>query len=150
MAKASVNLTCTECGTEYTITKTCYNRTDANNWENYMEGKDGLCTECWKQEQQQKREEEKIKLAEKVNTKLSEAGVVFPELIGSEKQIAWASDIRNKTVEKLTSIGFKWEVIANKTYPEKLISEVNKLLETSAKVWIESRGKLLFGMVNIG
>ena len=149
MAKASVTLHCTECGTEYTMTKTCYNRSDANSWESYMEGNDGLCTECWKKEQQRKKDAEKAELAEKVNARLSEAGVVLPELVGSERQIAWANDIRNKVVEALIKRGMKWEMIVNKSYTEEVAPEVAKLLETSAKAWIESRGKTIFGSIYI-
>lgn len=149
MAKASVTLHCTECGTEYTITKNCYNRKEANSWEGYMEGNDGLCAECWKKEQQRKREEERIKLAETVNAKLTEAGVVLPELTGSERQIAWAADIRNKVVASLTKMGFKWDMITNKSYPEEVALEVARLFEASSKAWIESRGKRIFGLVVI-
>jgi len=144
MAKASVSLHCTQCETEYTMTKTCHNRTEADSWESYMEGRDGLCTECWKKAQQLKREAEQAQLVEKVNTKLNEAGIVLPELTGSENQIAWAKAIRYKVIEQLTKMGFKWDAITNRTYQESIAAEVAKLFETSAKVWIDSRGKKIF------
>lgn len=149
MAKASVTLHCTECKAVYTVTKTCHKRSEADSWENYMKGNDGLCPECWQKEQRIKKDSEKAQLAEKINIKLSEAGVTLPELIGSEKQVIWANDIRNKVVEQLIKRGFKWDMLATKSYPETLIPEVTKLLEASAKVWIESRGEMIFGMVHI-
>lgn len=144
MAMANVTLTCSKCETTYTIRKQCNNRTEANNFESYMESQKGLCPECWKNEQQQKREQERQQIAEKANNTITAAGIVFPELIGSEKQIKWASDIRNRVIEQLTKYGIKWDIIANGNYPENLKSEVNRLFETSAKKWIESRGTKLF------
>ena len=144
MAKASVILHCTECGTEYAVTKKCHNRSEADSWESYMQGNDGLCPECWAKEQQRKREIEKAKSAEMISAKLSEAGIVLPDLVGTRNQITWASDIRNRVIENLTKQGLKWDVIANKTYPDNIAAEVAKIFEPSAKVWIELRGKKIF------
>lgn len=144
MAKASVTLKCKDCGAEYTVTKKCYNRKEADSWEAYMQqGNSGQCTECWKKDQQRKREIEKAQLAEKVNAKLSEARIVLPELVGSEKQVAWANDIRNNFISILTKKGLNWTLVANKTYPESIAKDVEKLFEPSAKAWIESRGTMI-------
>ena len=145
MAKASVDLKCTECGTGYTVTKKCYNRKEADSWESYMQGNNGLCTECWRKEQQAKRETEKAQLAEKVKTELAEAGLVLPKLEGSEKQVAWANDIRSNFISALSKRGMKWSLITDKKYPEKFENDVEKIFESSAKAWIESRGSKILG-----
>ena len=150
MAKASVTFHCTQCGAEYTREKTFQNRRDANSWESFMRGKDGLCLECWKKEQHEKQEKEKEELAITIQQSMAKYGIELPDLTGSEKQIKWAEYIRNCTIQNLTAAGCKWEIIAAKSYPESAAEEVQKLFEPSAKVWIESRGKMIFGMAYIG
>ncbi|MGE5631401.1 MAG: hypothetical protein ACM3TR_09930 [Caulobacteraceae bacterium] len=110
MAKASVILKCTECGASYTITKSCYNRTEANKWESYMQDRDGLCRECWAKEQEAKRQA------------VMDACKSLPDLTGTPKQIAWAEKIRADKHNMFKGRGFTY--IAN---------------ETSAAWWIDHR-----------
>ncbi len=60
--------------------------------------KSTLCTDCYKAEQQAKREAENAAAAA-ANT---EAGL--PALIGTEKQIAWAETIRAKAITQIEEI----------------------------------------------
>lgn len=92
MAKATVNLICEQCGAEFTRTKTCYNRREADNWEAYMLDNGGICTECWKAQKRAEREAETAKFVESVYNKLN-----LPEIDAvSEKQKKYAEDLRVK------------------------------------------------------
>jgi hypothetical protein len=90
MAMASVKLICKKCGNEFTWRRNCYNRRDADNSESWARENVTLCPEC---AAEVRREAEAAKQAEAVKG----LSVELPEnLTGSEKQIAWAKDIREK------------------------------------------------------
>jgi len=93
MAMASVSVTCSACGEEYTATKKCYNRADAERWELYMSGgEENLCPQCWVAE---KKQAETAKRAEQSESHAEEAAKRnWATLIGSEKQVAWAETLR--------------------------------------------------------
>ncbi len=151
MAKASVMVTCSVCGKTYTATKTCYNRREADNWESWVVNQnDHFCTECYAEKMRVKREQERASEAEK-NAKLAEKCTIsLPELVGSEKQVKWANDIRTKFIAKLSGRGLKWEALASGDYPENereaIEAELRKLKNASAKYWIEVRGQKIFGL----
>lgn len=89
MAKARVELICDECGRTYTREKFCHNRREADEWERWMEGRGGLCPECYTAK----------KLLDRADKDAAfEAGHNYPALIGSEKQVAWATTIRRKAI----------------------------------------------------
>jgi DNA-directed RNA polymerase subunit RPC12/RpoP len=62
MAKATAECKCVECGTTFTKTKTCYNRTEANNWEQWAVDNYTQCPSCWGKEQRKKEEETPLQL----------------------------------------------------------------------------------------
>ena len=77
-----------------------------------------LCSTCYKAERDAQR---KAEIAE------TEAANALPELVGSEKQISWAKDIRQKMLQdKFGLDGYKKHWIHIKT-------------ETSAKWFIDNR-----------
>lgn len=47
MAKATANCKCATCGAEFTRTKTCQNRSDANSWEAWAEDHFDECPTCY-------------------------------------------------------------------------------------------------------
>lgn len=55
MAKAKVTCTCTTCGSEFTKTKYCYNRREADNWESWAESYFDTCPDCWRKQQEAKK-----------------------------------------------------------------------------------------------
>ena len=113
MSIGRVTKTCPICGKEYEITKKCYNSREAQNWEEYMNGiENSMCPDCYKES----KKNELLKSVEKYN---------LPELTGSEKQIAWAEDIRAKLVSKVSKP------------TEKLLELVSD--KTAAKWWIDNR-----------
>lgn len=94
----------------------------------------GLCPECW----EKKRAEDKAALEEYKEQTAAEYGL--PELIGSEKQIKWAKDIRFDFLKKS-------ERLINETNPAAVILlrtmnawRDNALRQESAKWWIDNRG----------
>lgn len=90
MAIARVDLICKECGREFTHRSSCGNRRLADEHESWARENITLCPECWKKA---RREAEAAELAKAVKA----LPVELPEnLTGSEKQIAWAKDIREK------------------------------------------------------
>jgi len=150
MAIAKVELKCSVCGETYTAEKKCYNRTEANNWESYMSGRDGTCRECYGKMMAAKREQGKAEEAAKVAEAVTKCPLSLPELIGSEKQVKWANDLRNRLIAQMSIRGIKWNIIANREFPEAHKDELNanadKLLESSAKAWIDMRGTEIFGI----
>lgn len=96
MAKAVVNLICEKCGAEYTRTKICYNRKEADSWEAYMTDRaECLCLECYKEKKKAEYEAEKQKFVDECYSKLN-----LPQIDGvSEKQVKYAEDLRIKFVQ---------------------------------------------------
>ena len=87
-----------------------------------------MCSECYsenkKAEEKAKQEEEKAKQEE------TQKNLNLAELSGTEKQIAWAADIRRKAIA----------IVMNRvTLNEKFINAVNAKAE--AKWWIENRNE---------
>lgn len=67
----------------------------------------------------------------------------LPMLVGSEKQIVWAHDIRKKTVELIESLKKKLEAHKDKPVVKKAFESFDKLLSsTDAKFWIDNRDEL--------
>lgn len=62
MAKAKAIVKCIKCGEEYTVTKDCFNRKEADSWEEYMVNNPGLCKKCWGAEQREKEAERPLTL----------------------------------------------------------------------------------------
>lgn len=49
MAKATAKCTCKTCGSTFTMTKTCFNRSEADSWEEWAVGYYDECTDCWRE-----------------------------------------------------------------------------------------------------
>ena len=97
MAKASIEVTCSECGKTYKVEKKCSNRREADEFESWVASQDQhLCSECYGKMMAKKRQEER----DAENKKAAENSKDLPPLSGSEKQIAWATTIRAKALEK--------------------------------------------------
>ena len=100
-----------------------------------------LCPECEKLEFQKKRDEANKK------SMAAAAELGLPALTGSEKQIAWATTIRNEQMEFVNSLVKEREGFRVKISNEILITieewkkafETIMETETSSKFWIENR-----------
>ena len=98
MAKATATCTCATCGDVFTVSATKYNRREANQWEEWASTYYDECTECWKKRKDAERQ------AENAAAKESAEKQGWPALTGSEKQVAWANSIREKSISKWRSM----------------------------------------------
>lgn len=121
MAKATVEIICSECGNRFKHSKVFGSRADADRYENWALEHIKVCPECANkhriESEQAKAEQEK-----------SEYGLV--KLNGTEKQVAWADRIRAKFFEALRKM-------IKPTAIEKVVSVINHY--DSAAWWIEKR-----------
>lgn len=85
MAKATITIKCKTCGKEFTVSKNCYNRTEADSWERWAANHYTTCSECYAQKKQ------------------PAASSNPPELEGPERQISWATSIRAKFEKEISS-----------------------------------------------
>ena len=88
MARATVHCVCATCGKEFTHIKDCFNRKEADSYEEWASVNIDECPEC-------RRARLKRENAERAAALIERYG--FPEITGvSEKQIGYANDLRNK------------------------------------------------------
>ena len=95
MAMAKAECRCATCGKDFFATKRSYNRRDADSWENWAVKNMTECQECRNARIARERAEAAVMAAEDAQ----ELGL--PDLEGSEKQIAWAMQIRKRALDKL-------------------------------------------------
>ena len=88
----------------------------------------GLCPDCYREKRQQEREQENERAA-----KLSKS-LGSSQLEGSEKQILWATTIRQKVYENICKSDTE-----HPSFGYTLVAEAISL-ELSAKWWIDNRG----------
>ena len=133
MAKAEVTLTCPSCGKEFTKTKNCYNRREADSWEEWMKGQEGnyVCPSCYSK---QMREKEKQAADDLENKRKERRGIDswavkehgLPEF-DTSKEGNFASSIRGRMIELANEHGAKdefWEIL--------------KSIPADGKLWCET------------
>lgn len=82
MAQASVKIKCRVCGTDFIVSRTCRNRLEAEGWEKWAFEHYNTCKDCL----------DKAKLHEAAEKAIASG---LPPLEGSDKQILWASELRD-------------------------------------------------------
>lgn len=142
MAEATAKCTCKTCGGTFYRFKTCFNRTDADQWEEWAAENITECNECYRNRQLAKREKENIEAAKKAE----EMGL--PKLTGTAKQVAWAETIRMKYMDKINARRAKVsEKAANLETAERAqlqLQNMDKgvailLSHTDARWWIDNQ-----------
>ena len=118
MAKASVSIFCTSCGKEFKHEKICYNRDQANAYEDWARVNITLCPTCYK---------ETMRECERKAQEKALDGVELADLTGSDKQVKWATDIRRAVLAQATKY----------SPTEQFWDAVN--IKTDAKWWIDNR-----------
>ncbi|GAB4287231.1 MAG: hypothetical protein Kow0098_03450 [Ignavibacteriaceae bacterium] len=99
------------------------------------------CTDCWKEEQQSRKQKEIEETRKRTEKYLSTHSL--PELKGSEKQIKWANDLRVAIIDEFHKI--KKAILVQNQDKDPLIPillsrfEADILSNTSAKWWIDNR-----------
>ena len=93
MAKATAKCTCAKCGKIFEVTKICYNRQDANQFEDYAARTYTECRDCY----QERMNKENAEIAKTIIEKYG-----FPAAIEgkSKKQINYANNLRDKYLVK--------------------------------------------------
>lgn len=106
----------------------------------------GLCPECYKKKQEEKREAANKEAAEK------SVEMELPDLSGTEKQVAWANTLRIKVIDDLNSRCDKVEKKLNERGVDTISGEGIGMKEIAdalqwfinhhvdAKYWIDARG----------
>ena len=104
MAKARITCRCEICGKTFEHTKDCYNRMDANAYEQWAAQNITVCPACYAAS---KKAAAKSKLDAYIADNF-DAEHPLPEITGvSEKQIAYAASLRGKFIGELAKYGAK-------------------------------------------
>lgn len=95
MARAIANCKCEKCGETFEKIAFKYNRTEADKWQAWAEENCTICPDRWRKETQEKDAAKAAEIIERFN---------LPEITGkSDKQIKYASDLRNKLLAQKES-----------------------------------------------
>lgn len=133
MAKATATCTCRVCGATFDVSAVKRNRRDADSWESWAVQHYDECPECREARIQAQRAEENKKAAEAAH----EMG--YPELIGTLKQVAWATTIRDKVITSLREFYFDPQRGGSLPEAGRIFEGIKKILfgHTLAGWWIE-------------
>lgn len=139
MAKATITCTCPECGTTFTWSVVCHNRREADNWEFYHadEATTRLCPECYRKAEAARREQERKTANAAAAAKAGEFG--FPPLTGTERQVAWATTIRQQALDKALAIVAGRTSTGMTDKGRAFVAAVIAKMSTEAKWWIDHR-----------
>lgn len=136
MAVVKLTLVCKTCGCEFTHRHECYNREQAESYEEWARENIDTCPDCYREE---KRTAEEKKIESGILEILEADGVKIElaELEGSEKQIAWANKIRNEALYNLLKLYKEKGGKLEQSSVDKVADMING--KTAAKWWIENR-----------
>lgn len=112
MAVAEVKLVCEKCGESFRYRRKVMNRSAADNLEEWTRENMTVCPDCYRK---MEIEAERQRINEIIENMDKPA---LPELKGTEKQVKWATDIRNKALslvaKKKPNQAF-WDCFCSKT-----------------------------------
>ena len=127
MAKAKAICTCRTCGNKFEVVKNCFNRSDADNFEQYAKETYTECKDCYRA----RIEEEN---ASKAKTIIEKYG--FPTITGvSDKQTDYANRLRDEYLAKCDEDDIEYVAVE---YPEVLKTE-------DAKTYLQDIADTKFG-----
>lgn len=102
MARADAHCKCEICGTEFIKYKDCYNRRDADQYEEWAAKNITVCPDCYAKRRTEKKKTDPIRAKLAFDTKQ-----VYPQ--GVRMWFAITSDNAYQRKEELKSAGFKWD-----------------------------------------
>lgn len=139
MAKATITCTCPECGATHYYTAICHNRREADNWEQYHadEATTRLCPECYRKAAAARREAERE--AENKAAAEQAAALKLPALAGTDKQVAWATTIRQQAIDDALSASCGGSTSVLNDEGRALVAAVLSRMSAEAKWWIDYR-----------
>lgn len=132
MAKATAWCTCSKCGHQFKVEKTCSNRRDADSFEAWATNHYDECPDCYRERNSAEREAQKT--ADNAAAAAYTEANQLPALTGSEKLAAWANTIRHKRLAYLDK-----SMAGGEPKPEYYDYRAWLITHTSAKYWIDNR-----------
>lgn len=150
MAKTTAICECKVCGKKFEVEHKCYNRQEANRWEQWAVNQYDICPDCLAE--QRKEEEAARKEARRAKG--------IPALTGTVKQIAWAEEIRDKfenliekeieqrekRIKKLQDIGENTDKAVETLEKIKATNDYILTNYTESKWWIDHRTIMVIAM----
>ena len=130
-------MVCAECGAEYWAEKTCCNRSEANRWEAWMQGQEGCCRECYAKRMAAERAADRE--AENAAAAARAAELNLPALEGSEKQVAWATTIRQEALDSALRAAAGADTAALNADGRAFVAGVVARMSVEARWWIDRR-----------
>lgn len=139
MAKAVAVCRCKYCGSEFEYITYKTSAKDARAFEEWASGHFDECPDCREKRIAEKREEMTRVAIEAAKSK------AWPDLTGSEKQIAWASRIRETEIGDLMEKVEKYKEKYGDKYDYDLaVDAINSVLShTQAGWWIDNRDDII-------
>lgn len=137
MAKARATCTCATCGKVFEVTTIRQNTREASSFEKWAEANITECRDCEAKRIAEKRAEESAQAAENAN----ERG--WPELQGTEKQVAWANTLREQELaEYIERAKALQRNESRRAKGELIIAAIEYTIKTKVKAswWIDNRG----------
>lgn len=141
MAKAEITLTCRDCGKRFKWTKDCYNRKEANEAEAWAEENITLCPDCRKKEYIKEQQALAPEYARQATEIIGD--YKLPVLTGTEKQIAYATSLRDKFIandiraKKYFAAYNKCKQMPDTKFTEKGTTKEEELARFAKKLQIE-------------
>ncbi len=135
MAKATATCKCSKCGAEFEVIAYKRNRSEADSFAKWAELNITVCDDCEKKMRDEAHAAENEKAAQAAN----ENG--YPELTGTEKQVAWANTIRENAMIVLKKFFFDENRIERRPqsgFEGESIADI-LLTQTDASFWINNR-----------
>lgn len=121
MAKAEAHCKCQTCGRTFTVCKDCFNRTNANSFEEYAAANYTECPDCRKTRVASETESAAAKIIRENN---------LPEITGvSEKQIRYANNLRSQYLLSMQPIDIRK---TNKYFERKDTPEFQQQVQAKA------------------
>lgn len=100
MAIVKIMLKCSTCGREFQHRHECRNSKDANSYEEWALHNVDECPDCRRERLRQEAIAVQKAKAEETLRQLQALGVSLPEITGTEKQIAYADDLRLRVLAR--------------------------------------------------
>lgn len=140
MAKARATCTCEQCGATFYVEATRSSRKSADEWEAWAADHYTVCRECEAKEYQE--------LAEKAAKQAQEDGL--PALRGTERQVAWAEQIRQDKLVALNAFADDYAAKGKPKTSQNVSMTAEYILHTkaSARWWIDNRDSTARALVN--
>ena len=137
MAKARATCTCATCGATFEKTTIKQNTREASRWEEWAAENIIECDECREKRIAAQRADESAQAA----AAASDRG--WPELIGTEKQVAWANTIRENAIAEMTKA-------VRSSMKEQLNAAIRVLVteKRQASWWIDNRNYSALSMTS--